>query len=285
MTEYLNCAGKRLDVSQQAVANVMGILNATPDSFSDGGLFVSVADAVQQARSMCEQGAVIVDVGGESTRPGALPVPVQQELDRVIPVIEAICRDCDTIVSIDTSKPEVMREAVNAGAGIINDVRALRLSGALEAASAAVNVKNVAVCLMHMPAEPGVMQNRPEYDNVVEVIVDFLAERIGVCAEAGIAASALLIDPGFGFGKSQQHNLSLVKNLAALKTLERPLLMGVSRKSTIGHLLGRPAGERLAGSLAMATLCYQQGARIIRAHDVAATVDAMKICHAVYAAD
>lgn len=281
MIETLNCGGKLLDVSNASPANVMGILNVTPDSFSDGGLFVSATNALEQARRMVREGAAIIDIGGESTRPGATAVGVQQELDRVIPVIEAINKECDTIISVDTSKPEVMREAVNAGAGMINDVRALRESGALAVASAASRDKGVSVCLMHMLGEPRVMQENPQYDDVVESVTTFLRERIDACTAAGITDDNLLIDPGFGFGKTVAHNLSLVKYLSAFEVLGKPILMGVSRKSTIGALLDKTTEERLAGSLALATLCCQAGAKIIRTHDVAATVDVAKICHAV----
>ncbi len=281
MIDTLNCGGKLLDVSHASPAKVMGILNVTPDSFSDGGLFVSAENALEQARKMLLEGANIIDVGGESTRPGAAAVTVQQELDRVIPVIEAIYRDCDTILSIDTSKPEVMREAVKAGAGMINDVRALRASGALEAASNAANENNVVVCLMHMLGEPRVMQDHPEYDDVVNTVKTFLQERIAACVAVGIADENMLIDPGFGFGKTVAHNLSLVKHLAEFTLLDKPIVMGVSRKSTVGAVLNRSTAERLAGSLAMAVLCCQQGANIIRTHDVAVTVDALKMCHAV----
>lgn len=270
-----------LDVSNASPAKVMGILNVTPDSFSDGGLFVSTVNALEQARQMLREGAAIIDVGGESTRPGAAAVDVQQELDRVIPVIESIHKECDTIISVDTSKPEVMREAVNAGAGMINDVRALRELGAVDAAGEASREKNVAVCLMHMLGEPRVMQEDPQYDDVVETVKMFLQERIAVCTAAGIASDGLLIDPGFGFGKTVAHNLSLVKNLSAFTVLDKPIVMGVSRKSTIGAVLDRTTEQRLAGSLTLAVLCCQQGANIIRAHDVAATVDAVTMCHAV----
>ena len=281
----LGCGGKSLDFSRALPAKVMGILNVTPDSFSDGGLFVSAASALEQARRMVAEGAAIIDVGGESTRPGAAAVSTQQELDRVIPIVESISQHCDTIISVDTSKPEVMIEAAKAGAGMINDVRALRQPGALEAACDAVSEYQVAVCLMHMLGEPRVMQDNPEYDDVVETVKAFLQERIAACVTAGIDVDRLLIDPGFGFGKTIAHNLCLVKNLSTFSTLERPIVMGVSRKSSIGALLNRPTEQRLAGSLAMATLCCQRGANIIRAHDVAATVDALKICHAVQSAD
>jgi len=276
----LECNGKLLDFSPSTPPKVMGILNITPDSFSDGGLFLSADKALQQAHQMIEDGAAIIDVGGESTRPGAAAVTAQEELDRVIPVIESIQRECSAIISIDTSKPEVMREAVKAGAGMINDVRALREPGAMEAA----NEAGVPVCLMHMQGEPRSMQQKPEYTDVVQVVKSFLQKRIICCEAAGI--NALLVDPGFGFGKTVDHNLQLVKNLREFTMLGKPVLMGVSRKSSIAALLSRSTNdERLAGSVAMATLCCQYGASIIRAHDVAATVDAVKIYHAVARAD
>jgi len=277
MLSVLECNGKLLDVSRSTPPKVMGILNVTPDSFSDGGLFLSADNALQQAQQMVQEGVAIIDVGGESTRPGAAAVTVQEELDRVIPVIESIHRECAVIISIDTSKPDVMREAVKAGAGMINDVRALREPGALRVASEA----GVPVCLMHMLGEPRTMQEKPEYTDVVQTVKLFLQERIACCEAVGISSDTLLIDPGFGFGKTIDHNLQLVKNLYAFMDLGKPVLMGVSRKSSIGGLLGKPANARLAGSIAMATLCCQYGARIIRAHDVAATVDAVKIYHAV----
>ncbi|NOX92681.1 MAG: dihydropteroate synthase [Gammaproteobacteria bacterium] len=277
MFSSLKCNGKLLDLSLSTPPKVMGILNVTPDSFSDGGLFLSADKALQQAQQMTQDGAAIIDVGGESTRPGAAAVTVQEELDRVIPVIESIQQECAVIISVDTSKPEVMREAVKVGAGMINDVRALREPGALEAA----NETGVPVCLMHMSGEPRTMQEKPEYIDVVHTVKLFLQERIACCEAAGIPGDALLIDPGFGFGKTVDHNLQLVKNLYEFTELGKPVLMGVSRKSSIAALLDRPANERLAGSVAMATLCCQYGANIIRAHDVAATVDAVKIYHAV----
>lgn len=277
MLQTLQCADKALDLSEP---RVMGILNVTPDSFSDGGLFVSVDAAMAQARHMQMEGAAIIDVGGESTRPGADAVGEAEELDRVVPVIEAISRELDVIVSVDTSKATVMREAVVAGAGLINDVRALREPGALEAARDAA----VPVCLMHMAGEPRSMQQRPSYTDVVAEVKAFLSERLAACTAVGIPRSRLLVDPGFGFGKTVAHNLTLMRRLREFLALEQPLLMGVSRKSTIGTVLGREANERLAGSLALAVLACWEGARIIRVHDVAATVDALKMCHAVQTA-
>jgi len=274
MSQVLQCADRSLDLGRP---QVMGILNVTPDSFSDGGLFVSVAAALQQARQMVAQGAAIIDVGGESTRPSATAVSLQEELDRVAPVIEAITRELPVIVSVDTSKAQVMREAVALGAGLINDVRALREPGALQAASDA----GVPVCLMHMVGDPRSMQEDPHYVDVVDDIKLFLRRRIHACEKAGISASRLLIDPGFGFGKRVAHNLLIMQRLREFLSLDRPLLIGVSRKSTIGAVLDRAADERLAGSLALAALACQQGAHIIRVHDVAATVDVVKMCQAI----
>ncbi|MEE8379296.1 MAG: dihydropteroate synthase [Gammaproteobacteria bacterium] len=274
MIDSLDCAGKSLDLTR---TQVMGILNVTPDSFSDGGLFVSVSEALEQARQMVHEGATLIDVGGESTRPGATAVSAQEELDRVVPVIDAIHNELDVIVSVDSSKPEVMKQAVLAGAGLINDVRALREPGALQAA----NETGVPVCLMHMLGEPRSMQKNPQYDDVVITVKEFLQKRIQCCEEAGIAAEKILIDPGFGFGKTVDHNLSLVKRLAEFLELGKPVLMGVSRKSTIGTLTGRPVDQRLPGSITLTALCCQSGAKIIRTHDVAATVDAITLTTAV----
>ena len=274
MIVSLDCAGKSLDLTR---AQVMGILNVTPDSFSDGGLFVSVPEALEQARQMVHEGATLIDVGGESTRPGATAVSAQEELDRVIPVIEAIHNELDVIVSVDSSKPKVMNQAVLAGAGLINDVRALREPDALQAA----NETGVPVCLMHMLGEPRSMQENPQYDDVVKTVKEFLQERIQCCEEAGIPSEKILIDPGFGFGKTVDHNLSLVKRLAEFLELGKPVLMGVSRKSTVGTLTGKPVDQRLPGSIALTALCCQSGAKIIRTHDVAATVDAITLTTAV----
>lgn len=263
-----------LDLSRP---QVMGILNVTPDSFSDGGRFVSRDAALAQARAMVEQGAALVDVGGESTRPGALPVSEQEELDRVIPVIERIAAELDVVISVDTSTPAVMEAAAKAGAHLINDVRALRRPGALEVAARS----GLPVCLMHMQGEPGFMQQNPQYANVVQEVLDFLQVRVQVCIEAGISANNLLIDPGFGFGKSLRHNLQLMRHLEQLRRLPYPLLVGVSRKSMVGAVLNRPVDQRLMGSIALAVIAVQKGASIIRAHDVAATVDAIRMTHAV----
>lgn len=270
----LQCAAKTLDLSRP---RVMGILNVTPDSFSDGGRFLGREQAIEQALRMQEEGAAIIDIGGESTRPGAEDVSVQRELDRVIPLIEALASELDVPISIDTSKPEVMRAAVEAGAGMINDVYALRRDGALEAAAAL----DVPVCLMHMQGEPRSMQQAPEYSDVVQEVRGFLLEQIVRCEKAGIPKHRLLLDPGFGFGKTLAHNLSLLKHLPLVVAEGIPVLVGMSRKSMIGTVLDAPVEARLHGSVATATLAAWMGAKIIRVHDVQATVDAMKMVAAV----
>lgn len=252
---------------------VMGILNVTPDSFSDGGRHASAQQAVEHALSMVEQGATFIDIGGESTRPGAKDVALQEELDRTIPVIEALSARSDCVISIDTSKPQVMTEAVNAGAKLINDVRALREPGALKAAAEA----KVPVCLMHMKGEPRTMQVNPQYVDVISDVKDFLVERTAACEQAGIDKSSILLDPGYGFGKSLEHNYALVKYLPDIMALGLPVLVGMSRKSMIGKLLNRNVEERLAGSIALATITAQMGAHIIRVHDVQETADAVNI--------
>jgi dihydropteroate synthase len=267
---------KFLDLS---TTKVMGILNVTPDSFSDGGAFDMLENGLVQAALMLFEGAEIIDIGGESTRPGAQAVSVQQELDRVIPVIESISQRFDTIISIDTSKAQVMTEAVNAGASMINDVRALRENGALDAAVAA----KVPVCLMHMQGQPGMMQQAPCYDDVIKDVMLFLQQRISVCCEAGLAESQIIVDPGFGFGKSLEHNYQILARLEKFHQLKVPVLAGMSRKSMIGNLLQRKIDERLAGNIAAATVAAQKGAQIIRVHDVKETVDAVKIVEIVNA--
>jgi len=271
----LDCKGRALDLSRTAV---MGILNVTPDSFSDGGIFLSRDAAVAHALAMVEEGADLIDVGGESTRPGAQAVSVQEELDRVIPVIEAIVRAVPVPISIDTSKPEVMRAAVVAGAGLINDVRALREAGALQAAAAL----EVPVCLMHMQGEPRSMQHHPVYTDVVVEVRDFLQERVDACVAAGILRRRILIDPGFGFGKSVEHNLELLRRLGELRTLGMPMLAGLSRKSMIGALFGLPVEQRQHASVALALIAVQNGATILRVHDVRATREAIRMFEAVY---
>lgn len=270
----LRCSDHTLDLT---TAVVMGVLNVTPDSFSDGGAFVDPGRAVAHAHRMVEEGAAIVDVGGESTRPGAGSVSVAEEIARIEPVVRRLAAELDVPVSIDTSKPGVMRAAVEAGAGFINDVTALRAPGALECAADC----GVPVCLMHMQGEPGTMQVSPRYDDVVEDIADFLATRVAACEAAGIPRERLVVDPGFGFGKTLTHNLLLLQGLPCLKRLGLPLLVGISRKSMIRSLVVRPADTVLAGSLAAATLAVWQGANIVRAHDVAETVDVLKIGAAV----
>jgi dihydropteroate synthase len=270
----LDCAGRRLDLSSP---RVMGVLNVTPDSFSDGGRFVAPGAAIAQARAMCDAGAMIIDVGGESTRPGAVPVSVQQELDRVIPVIETLAAELPVVLSVDTSKPEVMRAAVAAGAGLINDVCALSMPGATEAARDAA----VPVCLMHMLGEPRTMQTDPEYSDVVADIKSYLGERVAACEAAGIPRHRLLLDPGFGFGKTLSHNLRLLARLGDFRALGLPLLVGLSRKSMFGMLLDRPVDQRLVPSVVAAVLAAERGAAIIRVHDVAETVDALKLLQAV----
>ena len=266
----LTSGSKQLDLH---LPQVMGILNVTPDSFSDGGKFAQVEQAVQHAREMLEQGATIIDIGGESTRPGADDVVLAEELARVIPVIKAIKQELDCWVSIDTSKAEVMREAVKAGADIINDVRALQEAGALAAAVEA----NVPVCLMHMQGQPRSMQSAPDYQDVVEEVKTFLLKRSAQCIEQGIKREHIIIDLGFGFGKSLQHNFDLLNATNTFVGLGFPVLTGVSRKSMFGQLLNRDINERLAGSLAGAMIAMQQGSKIIRVHDVQETVDVMKV--------
>jgi len=258
----------------------MGILNLTPDSFSDGGLWLGKSAAVQHALAMQEAGADIIDVGGESTRPGAQAVSLQQELDRVIPVIETIVPQLRVPVSIDTSKPEVMREAVAAGAGMINDVFALRSHDALQTAAEL----DVPVCLMHMLGDPRVMQNKPEYDDVAQEVKDFLLERAGRCEKAGISPENIVLDPGFGFGKTLQQNITLFHALPGLITSGYPLLVGVSRKAMIGQLTGRDIEGRVAGSIAAAALAAKLGAAIVRVHDVAQTRDALNVATALWPA-
>ena len=259
----------------------MGILNVTPDSFSDGGRFSQLDAALRHAEAMVAAGATLIDVGGESTRPGARVVSPLEELERVAPVVERIARELDVIISVDTSTPAVMRETARLGAGLINDVRSLQRDGALDAAAAT----GLPVCLMHMLGEPGNMQDNPHYDDLVGEVRGFLAERIAQCVAVGIAPEQIILDPGFGFAKTLQHNLSLFKHMEALHALGRPLLVGVSRKSMIGLALNRPVGERLYGGLALAALAVTKGARILRVHDVAETVDVVRMIAAVETAE
>lgn len=271
----LRCGRHRLDLSRP---RVMGILNVTPDSFSDGGQHMLLDEAVRHAESMLAEGAAIIDVGGESTRPGATPVPVQQELDRVAPVVERLVCDLDALVSVDTSSPEVLREVTSLGAGMLNDVRSLRRPGALEAAADS----GLPICLMHMLGEPGNMQRSPRYAAPVErEVADFLDERVAACEAAGIHRERLILDPGFGFAKNVEHNLRLLNRMKELGRLNLPLLVGVSRKSMIGKVLDRAVEERLPGGLALTALAVERGARLLRVHDVRANVDAVNMTWAV----
>lgn len=266
---------RSLDLSS---AQVMGILNATPDSFSDGGQFATFDNALQHAEQMLREGAAIIDIGGESTRPNAEPVSVQQELERVIPVVEAVAARLDVVISVDTSTPEVMLASAQAGAHLINDVRSLSRPGALEAA-----VKTqLPVCLMHMNGEPQVMQDSPQYDEPVELaVLHQLEQSVARCLSAGIARNQLLVDPGFGFGKTTEHNYQLLNRLEILHQLDLPLLTGLSRKRMIGAVTAQAqASDRLFGSLAGAVICAMKGAKIIRVHDVRATVEAIQVANA-----
>jgi dihydropteroate synthase len=259
----------------------MGVLNVTPDSFSDGGLFLDPSAAVDHAQTLVAKGADVIDVGGESTRPGAAPVSAENELERVVPVIEAIAAQISVPISVDTSKPEVITAAVAAGAGMINDVRALRLPGALEAAAAA----GVPVCLMHMQGTPASMQQKPAYADVIEEVSAFLSERVSACVAGGIPRDRILLDPGFGFGKTMEHNLALLAGIERLCEPGLPVLVGISRKSMIGSLTGREVRDRLAGSLAAAVLAVERGARVVRVHDPAETRDALRVAWAVRGAE
>lgn len=263
-----------LDLSSPVI---MGVVNVTPDSFSDGGRYLDHAAAVTQAETLRDAGASIIDIGGESTRPGAQPVSVQQELDRVLPVLEAVRDSTDAWISVDTSTPEVMAAAAKAGANMLNDVRALTRPGALAMAASL----RLPVCLMHMQGQPAHMQKNPDYDDVVNQVLSYLNERTMAAEEAGIARQQLVLDPGFGFGKTLDHNLALLRALPALAELGYPLLVGMSRKTMIGDITGQPVTQRLAGSLAAAVMAAQLGAHIIRVHDVAETRDALAVWRAV----
>lgn len=273
----LDCGGRPLDLSRPCV---MGVLNVTPDSFSDGGRYPNLDAALRRGERMAADGADIVDVGGESTRPGSAGVSAAEEIDRVVPVIEALAARVSIPISVDTSKPEVMTAAVAAGAGLINDVRAFLHPGALEAAASA----GVPVCLMHMQGSPADMQQAPTYEDVVAEVAEFLSERAAACEAAGVARERILLDPGFGFGKTLAHNLALLADLDRLCALGLPVLVGMSRKSMIGQLTGRAVEDRLAGSLAVAVLAVERGARVIRVHDPAETCDALRVAWAVHEA-
>ena len=275
----LRCGRHALDLASPVV---MGILNVTPDSFSDGGRLYGQGAAhidhcLRTAEQMLADGAAILDIGGESTRPGAAPVSSDDELARVLPVVEAIAARLDAIISVDTSNPVLMREAARCGAGMINDVRALQRDGALAAAAAS----GLPVCLMHMQGEPGSMQDDPYYADVVDDVCQWLQVRAAACEAGGIERQRILLDPGFGFGKTLAHNLALLKHLDQLADLRYPLLVGLSRKSIAGKITGKPVGERLAASLALAQSALDRGASILRVHDVAATSDMLKIWRAV----
>lgn len=273
----LDCAGRKVTLDRP---RIMGILNVTPDSFSDGGRWLGKSEAIEQALTMQDAGADIIDVGGESTRPGAQAVPVQQELDRVIPVIEHLAAEFSIPLSIDTSKPEVMRAAVAAGAGMINDVYALRQEGAMQTVAGLA----VPVCLMHMLGDPRVMQQNPVYDDVAGEVKRFLLERAKKCENSGIAKQNIVLDPGFGFGKTPQQNITLFHGLKALVASGYPVLVGLSRKDVIGQLTGREMPGRLPGSITAAVLAAQMGAAIVRVHDVAETCDALKVATALWPA-
>lgn len=273
----LQCGKHTLDLSR---AHVMGILNVTPDSFSDGGRYTALQCALARALEMVAAGASIIDIGGESTRPGAAEVSAQQELDRVAPLVELINAESDVIISVDTSTPAVIQESARLGAGLINDVRALQREGALDAAAAT----DLPVCLMHMRGEPQTMQDAPYYDDIAAEVMAFLQERIAACGQVGIAVERIVLDPGFGFAKNTQHNYELFKRLPELLALQQPLLVGVSRKSMVGNILQKSVEQRLYGSLALAVMALERGAKILRVHDVAETMDVLKIFNAVHCA-
>lgn len=269
----LHCGKYRLSLERPLI---MGIVNVTPDSFSDGGAFFDTDAAIAHAHQLVEEGVDILDIGGESTRPGAAPVPVEQELARIIPVLRGL-RGLDVPISIDTVKTEVMRAALDEGAAIINDITALSAPGALELVAAS----DAGVCLMHMQGEPRTMQAAPHYEDVVAEVKDYLAARMGAALAHGMARERIMLDPGFGFGKTVAHNLSLLRHLDAITALDVPVLVGWSRKSSLGAITGRPANDRLAASVAAAMLAVQRGAAIVRVHDVAATHDALAVLQAV----
>ncbi|SFT87119.1 Dihydropteroate synthase [Kosakonia arachidis] len=273
----LDAQGTILDLSHP---HVMGILNVTPDSFSDGGTHNTLVEAVKHANLMINAGATIVDVGGESTRPGAAEVSVEEELERVVPVVEAIARRFEVWISVDTSKPEVILESARAGAHIINDIRSLTEPGAMDAAA----TTGLPVCLMHMQGQPKTMQEAPKYEDVFVDVNRFFAEHITRCEKAGIAREKLILDPGFGFGKNLSHNYALLAHLAEFHHFGLPLLVGMSRKSMVGQLLNVGPSERLSGSLACAVIAAMQGAQIIRVHDVKETVEAMRVVEATLSA-
>jgi len=268
---------QRRSTTEDVVPLVMGVRNVTPDSFSDGGRYADVTAAFDQAMRMIAQGASVIDIGGESTRPGAMSVSVQQEIDRVVPVLERIAAASDILLSVDSSKAQVMSAALDAGAGMLNDVRSFSEPGALEVAVKA----QVPICIMHMQGEPATMQSNPSYDHVVDEVMDFLSQRLAACVEAGVPRDKIMIDPGFGFGKTLQHNLQLFAHLDDFLALQAPILIGISRKSLFKDLLGRPIDQRLAGALAMTSSAVAQGVAVIRTHDVAETKDAVDVAYAL----
>ena len=269
-----NCGTFQLDLTSPCV---MGIVNVTPDSFSDGGQFAATNLAIEHALKLVEEGAAILDIGGESTRPNATPVGLQEELDRVIPVIEALVSQVNIPISIDTYKPQVMQAAIEAGASIVNDVRALQEEGALQV----VAKSNAGVCLMHMQGIPANMQDNPQYDNVVDDVIAFLQARLQASIHAGIAKNCILLDPGFGFGKTRAHNITLIQQLESFTALGQPLLVGLSRKSVLGQMTGNDVDARLYASIAASVIAAMKGAKILRVHDVKATVEALKVVSAV----
>jgi len=270
------CGRYRLSHDKEKLPLVMGILNVTPDSFSDGGRFNSLESALERAEQMIADGVDIIDIGGESSRPGAEPLPLAEELRRVLPVVYAL-RDCGKPLSVDTYKPDVMREAVAAGADMINDINGFRATGAAEA----VRDSDCGLCVVHMQRDPQTMQAEPRYQDVVREVTEFLRERMAQLEAVGVARSRLCIDPGFGFGKTLTHNLALLKSIGQIQhELDLPLLAGLSRKSMLAGITGKPVGDRLAGSLALALAAAANGARMLRVHDVAETVDALKVWHA-----
>jgi dihydropteroate synthase len=274
LSMHLECGKFQLDLS---VPRVMGIVNVTPDSFSDGGKFSATNLAVEHALKLVEEGADILDIGGESTRPNAIPVSLQQELDRVIPVIEALISQVNIPLSIDTYKPQVMQSAIAAGASVVNDVRALQEDGALEA----VANSSAGVCLMHMQGTLQTMQINPQYSDVVVEVKAFLAARLQACIHAGIETSRIVLDPGFGFGKTREHNISLLQQLESFATLGQPILVGLSRKSVLGQMTGNDVDARLHASIAASVLSVMKGAKILRVHDVRATVEALKVVSSI----
>ena len=269
-----NCGTFQLDLTSP---RVMGIVNVTPDSFSDGGKYAATNLAVEHALKLVAEGAAILDIGGESTRPNATPVGLQQELDRVIPVIEALVSQVNIPISIDTYKPQVMQAAISAGASMVNDVRALQEHGALEV----VAKSNVGVCLMHMQGTPQTMQDNPHYNDVVNNVIAFLQERLQASIHEGVPASRILLDPGFGFGKTRAHNIALIQQLESFAALGQPLLVGLSRKSVLGQMTGNDVDARLYASIAASVIAAMKGAKILRVHDVKATVEALKVVAAL----